>query len=69
LIVRKEGIFIFTQGGPEPERIEAEFWAIGSGSKAARAALLLGADPTRAVEVACEIDNIFCGLPIQILKL
>ena len=69
LILKDDGIYIFTCGGPEAERVEADYFAIGSGGKAARAAMLMGASPEQAVEVACEVDNVHSGLPIQILKL
>ena len=69
LILKDDGIYIWTQGGPEAERIEADFFAIGSGGKAARAANLMGADIETCVKVACEVDNVFSGLPLQILNL
>lgn len=42
--------------------------AIGSGAKAARAAYLAGANLTRSVEIACEIDA-GSSLPIQVYQL
>lgn len=69
LILKEDGIYIFTHGGPEPEKIEGDFFAIGSGGKAARAAHLMGADVVMAVEIACQVDNVFSGLPIISLKL
>lgn len=69
LILNKNGIFIWTQGGPEAERVEADVWAIGSGGKPARLAILLGHDAVKAVELAWEVDNVFSGPPIQVLKL
>lgn len=69
LILRKDGIYIWTQGGPEAERVEAEWFAIGSGGKAARAALTMGASLQEAVEIACLVDNVYSGLPLQILSL
>jgi len=63
IILRSDGIYIWTHGGPEPEKVEADFFAIGSGGKAARAAHLLGADIQLAVEIACQVDNVYSGLP------
>lgn len=37
-------------------RLRESQYAIGSGSQAARAAMLCGRDPKRAVELACRID-------------
>lgn len=68
LIVRPDGIYFFCPSYPEPEKINAEFYAIGSGSKAARAALLMGAEPERAIEIACQVDD-FSGPPIVVLEL
>jgi hypothetical protein len=49
--------------------VNAEFFAVGSGGKAARAAMKLGLDPIKAVELACEVDDFYSGLPIQVLRL
>lgn len=68
IVLRKDGIYIWSQGDPEPERIEASFYAIGSGGKAARAAMIMGADPQRAVEIACQVDP-YSELPLQVLYL
>jgi hypothetical protein len=69
MVMTKEGIYVWTQGDPEPELVNARFFSIGSGSKAARAAMLLGADPVKAVEIACEVDKMYSALPVQILRL
>ena len=45
-----------------------EYHAIGTGAKAALAALLMGANAVRATEVACEVDD-GSGGPIQVYKL
>lgn len=68
IIVKDDGIFVWEPGDPEPERVEADAWAIGSGGKSARAAMLMGADPVKAVEVACQVD-IYSAPPIQVLRL
>lgn len=66
LVLKDDGIYIFMPGDPM-ERIEADFFAIGSGSKAARVALLLGKTPEEALELAFQVDP-GCGGPIQVLK-
>ena len=69
LIVNEEGIHMWAIGDKDqPERIEAEFFAIGSGGKAARAAMILGADPIAAVEIACQVDDLYSGPPLQIIE-
>jgi ATP-dependent protease HslVU (ClpYQ) peptidase subunit len=67
LVVKDEGIYIFMPGDPM-ERIEAEFFAIGSGSKAARVAMLLGKTPEEAIQLAEQVDP-GTGGAIQHLKL
>ncbi len=69
LILKDDGIYVWTHGGPEAERVEADFFAIGSGGKAARAAHLCGQELNACVEIACQVDNVFSGLPLQILHL
>jgi ATP-dependent protease HslVU (ClpYQ) peptidase subunit len=68
LVLKSDGLYAFTQTDPEPEKINAGFFAIGSGGKAARVALILGKSPEEAVTLACEVDG-FSGLPVQVLKL
>jgi len=69
LILKEDGIYIWLYGNPEPEKVEADFFAIGSGGRAARAAALMGADIMAAVEIACQVDNVNSGLPLVSLKL
>jgi len=69
IILKDDGIYLWTQGGPAPERVEADFFAIGSGGKAARLAMLLGHSPTEAVELAWGVDDVFSGPPLQVLYL
>lgn len=69
IVLDAEGIYIYSPGDPEPERVNADFFAVGSGGKAARAAMKLGLDPIKAVELACEVDDFYSGPPLQILKL
>src|SRR5260221_2873148 len=68
LVVKLDGIFYFCPSYPSPEKINAEFYAIGSGSKAARAPMLLGATPEKAMDIACLVDD-YSGSPILILEL
>ncbi len=44
------------------------FAAVGSGRKAALAAMMMGATARRAVEIACKIDP-YCAIPITVMKL
>lgn len=69
LVLDSDGLYIFSPGDPEPEKVNADFFAVGSGGKAARAAMLLGKDPIEAVEIACRVDDFYSGPPLQILKL
>jgi hypothetical protein len=51
-----------------PQRYEQRFAAMGSGRDYALAAMYLGFDAVRAVEVACALDN-DCGNGIDALEL
>lgn len=44
------------------------FAAVGSGRKAALAAMHMGATAARACEIACKIDA-YCALPVRTIKL
>ena len=68
MVIKEDGIYIWTQGDPEPEKVEADFYAVGSGGKAARAAMLMGATPTQAVEIACKVDP-SSAPPVQVIEL
>jgi ATP-dependent protease HslVU (ClpYQ) peptidase subunit len=68
LILRPDGLFFMDQDSPEPERIDEPFFAIGSGGKSARVAMLLGKTPEEAVALACQVDD-DSGLPVQVLSL
>lgn len=68
LIVKSDGIYYFCPEYPFPEKINSEFYGIGSGSKGARAAMLMGASPERALEIAILVDD-YSGYPIQMLTL
>jgi ATP-dependent protease HslVU (ClpYQ) peptidase subunit len=54
--------------GPYPLEIEDRFTAMGCGRDYALAAMYLGHDARRAVEVACAID-VNCGCGIDTLEL
>lgn len=54
LALTKDGLFLY-DSELHPMRLAASM-AIGSGAKAARGAMAMGADPVQAVKVACEID-------------
>lgn len=49
-------------------KILDEFYAIGSGAKAALGALHMGAGARKAVELACRIDH-YSGLPVVAMRL
>lgn len=68
LIVKEDGVYAWAVGDSGPERIEADFFAVGSGGKAADAAMRLGKSPIEAVTMACDID-LWSALPIQVLYL
>lgn len=61
-------IFMYAAANPFPESIESPFFARGSGRDYAMAAMHLGCDARRAVEVACAFD-IGCGNGIDTLEL
>ena len=69
LVLKEDGIYLWSRGDPEPEKVLAEFFAIGSGGKAARIALMLDVDPIKAVELACLVDDLNSGPPLQVLEL
>lgn len=64
----RRGDFLRYEGGPYPARVESPYLATGSGRDYALAAMYLGHDARRAVEVACALDNA-CGNGIDTLEL
>lgn len=60
-------ILLYTVNGL-PMRYESPFYAIGSGSEFAMAAMYLGHTAEQAVHVACELSN-ECGMGIDTLEL
>lgn len=67
LVVKADGIYFF-HPGDILEKIELDMFAIGSGGKAARVALMLGQTPEEAIRLAAEVDP-GTGGPIQKLIL
>jgi hypothetical protein len=55
LVLTKEGLFEY-DAYCIPEPVEEEFYAIGSGCKAALGAMHMGADAATAVEIAKRVD-------------
>ena len=68
LMLTAEGIYFMMQDDPCPERVSSDFYAIGSGGKAALGALHAGATLERAMEIAFQIDP-YTRPPFDILKL
>jgi hypothetical protein len=66
LAVKNDGTVWKFEGTPFPTRIEDAQAAAGSGRDYARAAMHLGCDARRAVEVACEFDE-NCGNGVDTL--
>lgn len=66
LVLNKSGLY-WLDCKLHPMEMKLPF-AIGSGGKAARAAMLAGADIVRAVEIVCSIDA-GSALPVQIWHL
>lgn len=67
LVVDKKGIWHFDDAFTADLVLEP-FMAVGSGGDAARGAMMAGATPEQAIEIACQIDNGSRG-PIQVLLL
>ena len=69
LFIASDGrILMYSQAGPFPEIVEDKFFARGAGRDYAMAAMHLGCDARRAVEVACTFD-VGCGNGIDTLEL
>jgi ATP-dependent protease HslVU (ClpYQ) peptidase subunit len=67
-IDRSQRILMYAAASPFPEVIEQGFFARGAGRDYAMAAMYLGCDARRAVEVACIFD-VGCGNGIDTLEL
>lgn len=68
LVLKSTGLYFMDQDSPEPEKMDEPHFAIGSGGKAARVALILGKTPEEAVQLACQVDE-HSGGPVQRLEL
>ncbi len=68
LMLDEGGVFLMATTDPYPELVAADFYAIGSGSKAAMGALHAGASLERAMEIASAVDP-YTREPFTILKL
>lgn len=60
LILGAEGLTVLESSGGF-WKVPGTFFGIGSGGPAARAAFMAGADAKKAVEIACQIDNLSGG--------
>lgn len=67
-ITNDRRILMYSQTSPHPEVVEDKFFARGAGRDYAMAAMHLGCDARRAVEVACAFD-VGCGNGIDTLEL
>lgn len=67
LIMSHDGIFYYEKDLC-PMKVDRDFHAIGTGSQAALAALMLGKPPKRAVEIAARIDS-NTGAPFTVISL
>lgn len=61
-------VYCYSGKSPFPEKHEQPFIAMGSGRDYALAAMHLGHDARKAVEVACALD-VYCGMGIDTLTL
>lgn len=68
VVVRPDGTVWSYGKTPFPQRIECRFYAMGHGRDFALAAMHLGHDARKAVEVACALDA-FCGCGIDVVEL
>jgi len=66
LILFEQRIWHIDECG-EPIELDQDFFAIGSGAHSAMGAMLAGASPIEAVEIACKVDP-HSELPVQVLK-
>jgi hypothetical protein len=67
LILKKDGLYEVDRWC-RPIKVLEDFYAVGSGSKAAMGAMFMGADAAKAVDVACKIDP-YSALPIVTMSL
>lgn len=57
IVLTDEGRLFVYDKDCQVDELEDDYYAVGTGRQAALAAMFLGADPARAVQVAREIDN------------
>lgn len=67
LVLQKDGLYEY-DAWCRGVKIMDEFYAVGSGAKAALAAMHMGASAAKAVEVACRIDY-YSGPPVITMRL
>ena len=67
IVLTPAGLFVYGTDC-QPEEILDEFFACGTGAPAALAAMHMGADPKRAVEIAALVDN-STGGPVDVINL
>ncbi len=66
LMLSKDGLFFWDSNLHPIPLLQSH--AIGSGAKAARAAMMMGATPEKAIEISCQIDA-GSSLPLQVYPL
>lgn len=67
LVINRNGTVMKFEDAPFPIKCEGKFFAEGSGRDFALAAMHMGADAVKAVEVACVYD-VYCGGGIDTLS-
>lgn len=67
LVLRRDGLFEY-DGYCRGDKVLEDFYAIGSGAKAALGAMHMGATAEQAVEIACRIDP-YSAPPIVTMRL
>jgi len=68
LVLNARGLFLYSDCS-EPDRLHDKFFAIGAGADIALAAMVLGKNPTEAVQLACKLNPTNSGLPVKTLTL
>lgn len=68
LVLKEDGIYIMSCTDPYPEFIAADYYAIGSGSKAALGALYSGKSLAEAMDIAHAVDP-YTRPPFDILPI
>lgn len=68
VVIGTDGAFLYSSGSPGAEVSTPSTFALGSGSMAARAALMCGKEPAIAVNIAAALDK-STGGPVNWLRL